>query len=163
MLRMNADGTAPTDNPFDVLDGTWGPYIWAIGLRNPFNFAVQPGGLIFVNDVGENAWEEINQLAEGANYGWPITEGPTSIVGQTTPLYSYANEGGAACSITGGAFYNPSVVQFPVDYVGTYFYADYCGDQRPENHRIAWNNCALKLRMCWKDAGISQAATGSSS
>src|SRR5262249_26496197 len=81
LLRINADGSIPAGNPF--ADAARGKYraIWARGLRNPFCFAVQAGtGRIFVNDVGENTWEEINEAVAGGNYGWPLGEGPTTDV-----------------------------------------------------------------------------------
>ena len=53
--------------------------IWALGLRNPFTFAFQPGsGRMFINDVGQNTTEEINDGIAGSNYGWPESEGPTT-------------------------------------------------------------------------------------
>src|ERR671921_633170 len=71
MLRINKDGTIPTGNPFYASATGNNRAIWALGLRNPFKFAVQPGtGTIFINDVGHNDFEEINQGAAGANYGW---------------------------------------------------------------------------------------------
>ena len=79
MLRLNADGTIPSDNPF--FNSTTGKNraIWALGLRNPFTFAFNPFGTeLFINDVGETTWEEINDGVAGANYGWPTTEGPTT-------------------------------------------------------------------------------------
>jgi glucose/arabinose dehydrogenase len=76
MLRINKDGTVPTDDPFYSKASGDNRAIWARGLRNPFKFAVQPTtGTIFTNDVGENTWEEINRGAPGANYGWPVHEG----------------------------------------------------------------------------------------
>jgi glucose/arabinose dehydrogenase len=64
MLRINKDGTIPTDNPFYATASGKNRAIWALGLRNPFKFAVQPTtGTIFINDVGEDAWEEINRGA----------------------------------------------------------------------------------------------------
>src|SRR5437867_3801615 len=104
MLRINADGTIPTDNPF--FNSTTGNNraIWALGLRNPFTFAFQPvTGRMFINDVGQNVWEEIDDGIAGANYGWPTTEGPTTDPRFKTPLYAYQHTGGA-CAITGGAF-----------------------------------------------------------
>ena len=62
VLRINADGSIPSDNPF--LSQTTGinQAIWARGLRNPFNFAVdRTNGRIHVNDVGQDTWEEVNQ------------------------------------------------------------------------------------------------------
>ncbi len=77
VLRLNADGTIPSDNPFFGTATGVNRAIWALGLRNPFTFAVQPGsGRIFINDVGEAAWEEINDGVAGANFGWPNCEGP---------------------------------------------------------------------------------------
>ena len=72
MLRLNPDGTIPTDNPFYTSRRGKLRAIWARGLRNPFTFAVQPGsGRIFINDVGQSDFEEINEGRRGANYGWP--------------------------------------------------------------------------------------------
>jgi glucose/arabinose dehydrogenase len=124
MLRINADGSIPTDNPY--------PFgIWAYGLRNPFTFAFQRGtGRMFINDVGSNgapAWEEINDGIRGANYGWPDSEGPSTNPLHTSPVFAYqhgATQG--TCAITGGAFYNPTTVQFPSGYVGSYFFSDLC-------------------------------------
>jgi glucose/arabinose dehydrogenase len=129
MLRINADGSIPTDNPFYTMASGKNRAIWAMGLRNPFTFAFQRGtGRMFINDVGQNAWEEINDGLRGANYGWPTTEGPTSDPDFTSPLFAYDHAIGASggCAITGGAFYNPTTVQFPSSYVGKYFFADYC-------------------------------------
>ena len=76
MLRINRDGTIPADNPFFGTATGQNRAIWALGLRNPFTFAFQPGtGRMFINDVGQNAWEEINDGIAGSNYGWPTTEG----------------------------------------------------------------------------------------
>jgi glucose/arabinose dehydrogenase len=78
LLRINADGTIPADNPF--LGQTTGvnQAIWARGLRNPYTFAIDPtNGRIHVNDVGQDAWEEVNHAIAGANFGWPATEGNT--------------------------------------------------------------------------------------
>ena len=79
MLRLNPDGTIPTDNPFFSTATGKNRAIWALGLRNPFTFAFNPAGSrMFINDVGQNTWEEINDGIAGANYGWPTTEGPTT-------------------------------------------------------------------------------------
>ncbi|HEY7313882.1 MAG TPA: PQQ-dependent sugar dehydrogenase [Gemmataceae bacterium] len=121
ILRLNADGSIPEDNPF--YRRTTGKYraIWALGLRNPFTFAFQPGtGRMFINDVG-GANEEINVGAAGANYGWPTVEhGPTKDARFRGPIHWYKES-----SIAGGAFYNPPRRQFPAKYVGKYFFADF--------------------------------------
>lgn len=130
VLRINADGSIPTDNPFFNTASGNNRAIWALGLRNPFTFAFQPGsGRLFINDVGESTWEEINDGIAGSNYGWPITEGPTNNPSFRSPLFAYGHGSTSTtgCAIAGGAFYNPTTVQFPATYVGKYFFADLCG------------------------------------
>ena len=128
--------TMPPNNPFNFTGKNRA--IWAYGLRNPFTFAVQPGtGRIFVNDIGEAGYEEINEATVGGlNFGWPNSEGPANIGAATAPIGGYVN-GYAAngnqynvgkCAIIGSAFYNPTSgnQQFPADYLGDYFYGDHC-------------------------------------
>jgi uncharacterized repeat protein (TIGR03806 family) len=124
LLRIRADGSIPEDNPFyRVASGKYRA-IWAYGLRNPFGFAVEPDtGRIFVNDVGSSRWEEINEGIAGANYGWPDSEGPTTNPLHRGPLHAYGES--PTQSIAGGAFYEPSTMQFPPEYAGKYFFADY--------------------------------------
>jgi glucose/arabinose dehydrogenase len=130
MLRINKDGTIPTDNPFYTTASGNNRAIWALGLRNPFKFAFQPGtDTIFINDPGEDSWEEINEGAAGANYGWPVHEGVAKDPPYVDPIFRYGPEPsptGCAMAITGGAFYNPTPLQFPSEYEGDYFFADYC-------------------------------------
>ena len=131
VLRLNADGSIPTDNPFFGTASGANRSIWSMGLRNPFTFSFQPGsGRMFINDVGENTWEEINDGIAGSNYGWPITEGTTTDPRFRSPLFAYQHGTGATtgCAITGGAFYNPSTAQFPSSFVGKYFFADFCSN-----------------------------------
>ncbi len=133
LLRLNPNGTIPADNPttFTTTNGVGttagvNRAIWGVGLRNPFTFAVQPGtGDLFINDVGAGTWGEINEGIPGANYGWPASEGPTTDARFTTPLFAYTQ--GVECAITGGAFYNPWTMQFPLNFVGRYLFADLCG------------------------------------
>jgi glucose/arabinose dehydrogenase len=126
MLRINPDGTIPGDNPFFNTAAGRNRAIWALGLRNPFTFAFHPNGsTMFINDVGQGTWEEINDGVPGANYGWPGTEGTTTDPRFDSPRYSYGHSGGA-CAITGGAFYSPQTAQYPSSYLGDYFFADYC-------------------------------------
>ena len=129
ILRINKDGSIPADNPFAADALGVNRAIWALGLRNPFTFAFQPGtGRMHINDVGQQTWEEINAGAPGANYGWPATEGPTNDPRFTGPIHAYGHGTGprTGCAITGGTFYNPATRQFPTDYVGKYFYSDFC-------------------------------------
>jgi glucose/arabinose dehydrogenase len=128
ILRYNDDLTIPTDNPF--FGTASGPYraIWALGLRNPFTFGFRPGtGRMFINDVGQATWEEINEGIAGANYGWPTTEGRTTDARFRSPLYAYGHSGTLVTgfAIVGAAFYNPSTPTFPSSYSGTYFFGDY--------------------------------------
>jgi glucose/arabinose dehydrogenase len=126
MLRINRDGTIPATNPF--VDRTTGRNraIWAVGLSNPFTTAVQRStGRLFINDVGEATYEEIDQGKPGANYGWPTAEGLSSNPAFTNPVYTYTHVD-SACAITGGAFYEPESPTFPSAYRNQYFFADYC-------------------------------------
>ena len=126
VLRINGDGTIPTDNPFFGSTTGINRSIWVLGLRNPYTFAVQPStGRTLINDVGQSSFEEINDGAAGANYGWPTTEGNTSDPRFVSPFYTYDHSQG--CAITGGDFYNPATAGFPASFVGDYFFADYCG------------------------------------
>jgi glucose/arabinose dehydrogenase len=107
ILRIHPDGSIPADNPF--YGSATGKYraIWALGLRNPFTFAVQPGtGRIFANDVGGGSWEEIDEIVRGGNYGWPATEGATTNPSYRSPFHAYDHSSG--CSINGGVFYTPA-------------------------------------------------------
>ena len=128
MLRIEADGTIPADNPFVAQTTGINRAIWALGLRNPFTFGFQPGtGRLFINDVGQNAWEEINEGVAGANYGWPATEGYTTNAAYRSPLYAYSHSSTIVqgFSIVGAAWYHPSTPSFGASYVGDYFFGDY--------------------------------------
>lgn len=146
LLRYNSDGTIPADNPTTIA-GLGTPTgnnraIWAAGLRNPYTFTFHPTtGLMHINDVGQNTWEEINIGTVGANYGWSTTEGRFNQVtfpNFTNPIVSYHHTNGAnnyppgnsytGAAITGGAFYVSQVNPFPQDYLGDYFFADYVSD-----------------------------------
>jgi aldose sugar dehydrogenase len=78
ILRYNADGTVPDDNPF----GTGNP-VWAIGLRNPFGLAFSPGGTLLVTDNGPSGdagtpgsgYDEVDLVVRGGNYQWPTCYG----------------------------------------------------------------------------------------
>ena len=138
LIRLNSDGTIPSDNPFFNTASGKNRAIWTLGLRNPFTFAFNPIGTeLFINDVGETTWEEINEGVAGANYGWPATEGTTTNPSFKSPQYAYGHSNG--CAITGGAFYSPSATQFPSEYVTDYFFADYCGGWIRRLDRTAGN------------------------
>ncbi|MES1244377.1 MAG: PQQ-dependent sugar dehydrogenase [Acidobacteriota bacterium] len=129
ILRIAKDGTIPADNPFYDQTSGVARAIWAMGLRNPFSFSFQPGtGRMFINDVGNKTWEEIDDGIAGANYGWPVAEGPTSDPRFQAPLYAYRHgpTPETGCAISGGAFYDPEEPQLPSSFVGTYLFADFC-------------------------------------
>lgn len=130
IIRINKDGTIPTDNPFYNTPGAR-KEIWCYGLRNPWRFSFQPGtDALFIADVGQNTYEEVDIGLPGSNYGWPTMEGfhcqppatMCTMTGFTLPIFEYNHNGGGA-SITGGDFYEGST--FPTEYVGSYFYGDY--------------------------------------
>jgi glucose/arabinose dehydrogenase len=137
MLRFNDDGTIPTDNPFHATQAGQARAVWAYGLRNPFTFAVQPGtGRMHINDVGQGTWEEINLGVQGANYGWPASEGPDNVTaGVTGPLFAYKHSAASPAgsgpggfftgfAITGGTFY-PDAAPFPAAYRNSYYFAEF--------------------------------------
>jgi glucose/arabinose dehydrogenase len=145
ILRLNPDLSNPTDTPNPFFTGStsdWQGAIWALGLRNPFTFAVEPGtGKIFINDVGESIYEEINEGAAGANYGWagsvsPLWEGfepnpampPVPWANYHNPQMAYRHDSTSpgSTAIAGGAFY-PAGGPFGSAYEGLYFYADLGG------------------------------------
>jgi glucose/arabinose dehydrogenase len=145
--RETADGApyaVPEDNPFVGEDAPEGrPEIWAYGLRNPWKFSFdQETGDLWIADVGQSAWEEVNvqraDSAGGENYGWNHMEGfelyarrPAGAVepeDHTPPIFVYPN-GGGRCSITGGYVYRGEAIPW---LQGAYVYGDWC------EGRIRW-------------------------
>jgi len=124
ILRLNADGSIPPDNPF--FTQTAGKYraIWAYGVRNSFGLALQrETGRMFFTDVGASAFEEVNELVRGANYGWPQAEGFSTNTAFKNPLYAYPPAIGR--SIVGAAF---SPKDFPPESQGKFFLADWAAN-----------------------------------
>jgi glucose/arabinose dehydrogenase len=136
LLRIDVDSGdpygIPEGNPF--ADGSGAPEVWANGLRNPWRFSFDEG-LIYIGDVGQGAYEEIDVApadAAGLNYGWSITEGlhcfepPTGCdtSGQTLPVVEVAHSDAGTCSIAGGVVYRGEEIP---ELVGHYFFSDYCG------------------------------------
>jgi glucose/arabinose dehydrogenase len=133
LLRLDVDGAAPyrvpPDNPF-VGRGAARGEIWAYGLRNPWRFSFDRAtGRLWLADVGQNAWEEIDLIERGGNYGWNIMEGahcfnpPTdcNTTGLRLPVAEYDRSGG--CSVTGGYVYRGRRV---AGLAGRYVFGDYC-------------------------------------
>ena len=131
----------PPDNPFVGRGEGYHEEIWAYGLRNPWRFSFDRGaggegtgsqkGDLWAGDVGQNAWEEIDLILPGRNYGWNIMEGLhcyprfVSACDQTSlepPVVEYPLTGGN-CSVTGGYVYRGSRLPF---LYGAYIYGDFC-------------------------------------
>jgi glucose/arabinose dehydrogenase len=157
ILRITRDGSIPSTNPFQGTNSrrcnttgmttpdNWCQETFASGLRNPFRLAFDPnaaGTRFFINDVGQGAWEEIDEGIAGADYGWNIREGPcvnnsttncgTPPAGLTNPVFAYRHisdcsaSGVAGNSITGGAFVPNGV--WPSQYNGGYLFGEFvCG------------------------------------
>lgn len=131
MLRINTDGSAPSDNPFYNGDAHANrSKVYAYGFRNMFRFNFKPTGELFGGDVGWSTWEEINKIIPGGNYGWPCREGsfPTQGYNCTaqnaiSPFYVYEHDASGAGSVTAGAF--PSGSAYPAQYANTFFFGDY--------------------------------------
>lgn len=151
VLRITRTGGIPADNPFKgsgtarcnagpAAAGVTCQETFASGLRNPFRFAFDPNaaGTVFrINDVGQDAWEEIDQGVKGADYGWNVREGKCAQTGSDTdcggpkpasmtdPIHVYGHSTGCK-SITGGAFVPNGL--WPASFTGAYLFADYvCG------------------------------------
>jgi glucose/arabinose dehydrogenase len=134
MLRIDVDTSSaskpygiPADNPF--VNGGGAPEIWAYGLRNPWRFSFdRPTSRLFVADVGQNAWEEVDILQRGGNYGWHIMEGfhcyeppqGCNPNGLQLPIAEYGHDEGQ--SITGGYVYRGSAIP---GLTGAYVLGDY--------------------------------------
>jgi glucose/arabinose dehydrogenase len=134
LLRIDVDGPAPpygipADNPFVGQAGVRGE-IWAYGLRNPWRFSFDRcTEQLFLGDVGESRWEEIDLIVKGGNYGWNIMEGsqcfrPPSgctTAGLALPIAEYSH--GSGCSITGGHLYRGKKYS---GLIGHYIFGDFC-------------------------------------
>ncbi|HEX2990547.1 MAG TPA: PQQ-dependent sugar dehydrogenase [Anaerolineales bacterium] len=128
ILRLDVDSgepyAIPGDNPF-------GNEIWAYGLRNPWRLSFDTAtGDLYIGDVGQGEWEEIDFLAAGsaggANFGWDHREGAHDYegggpAGMIDPVAEYSHpEGG--CSVSGGYVYRGAMPEWN----GIYLYGDYC-------------------------------------
>jgi glucose/arabinose dehydrogenase len=135
MLRIDVDHgepyTNPADNPF--AGGGGRREIFALGLRNPWRFSFdRDTGQLYAGDVGQNAWEEIDIVRRGGNYGWRIMEGAhcyrpsrCETTGLELPIAEYANANGR-CSVTGGYVYRGHRI---AALRGIYLYSDYCSGE----------------------------------
>jgi len=120
----------PPDNPY-AGSGEVYQEIWASGLRNPWRISFDPlTGDLWIGDVGQGNWEEINRVPGGApggyNFGWNEMEGTHPFEGSqqpffTAPVAEYSH--GEGCSVTGGFVYRGAALP---EWQGIYFYGDYC-------------------------------------
>jgi glucose/arabinose dehydrogenase len=156
ILRINRDGLIPGSNPYAktssgarcgapsangrTIPGRVCKETFAMGLRNPFRMAFDPDASTTkfnINDVGQNAWEEINQGKKAADYAWNLCEGRhdnpdrtgsvrCGSAPYTPPIHEYSHNSGCS-SVTGGAFV-PNAGPWPDKYDSSYLFGDYvCG------------------------------------
>jgi glucose/arabinose dehydrogenase len=138
ILRIDlaaAPYAVPADNPFVATAGAR-PEIWSYGLRNPWRFSFDRlNGDLYVGDVGQSQWEEIDYApasaggGRGVNFGWRVMEGRHCFdagscdqTGLVLPVVEYGH-GGGECSVTGGYVYRGTAIPA---LQGHYFYADFC-------------------------------------
>jgi glucose/arabinose dehydrogenase len=162
VLRINPNGTIPTDNPFYDGAGPNKDEIWAYGLRNPYRMSIDSvTGRMFIGDVGGNdastAIEEINLGVAGANYGWPMGEGNSGVPGTTAPIYSYPHESRDS-AVTAGFVYRGS--QYPAEYYGSFFFADYARNTIRRLTFDAQGNVADVLDFLPADGSLDQPLPG---
>ncbi len=134
LLRIDPDGTAPgkaygipKDNPY--AEGGGAPEIYALGLRNPWRFSFdRQGGALWLADVGQNSWEEIDVVTKGDNLGWRVREGRHCFIpkdckpaGLVEPVSEYNHERGDI-SVTGGYVYRGTAIPA---LAGHYVFGDY--------------------------------------
>lgn len=133
-LRINKDGSAAPDNPLFATGTDRGKRFWAWGLRNPYTFSIHPiTGRIFINDVGQSSWEEVDDATTGGkNFGWPATEGNINPPNPnyTGPVFTYPRVGNPpnGCAITGGTFFFAQNSNYPSEYYGKYYIVDFCSN-----------------------------------
>ncbi len=160
-VDVNTESTylVPKDNPFIGKEG-YKPEIWAYGFRNPWRFSFdKTTGQLFVGDVGQDKWEEVDIVKKGANYGWRIAEGThcynpataCDLKGITMPISEYPHTEGL--SVTGGYVYNGK--QLPglknkyvfADWTGPVFYLQKVGTK--------WSKGKITLQNFPKTARIT--------
>ncbi len=136
LLRIDVDQeppyAVPADNPF--VRGGGHPEVFALGLRNPWRFSFdRETGALWLADVGQEKWEEVNVVTKGANYGWRLMEGTHCYNpeqgcrrdGLILPIVEYGHEQDR-CSITGGYVYRGRAVPA---LKGIYLFGDYCSGE----------------------------------
>lgn len=161
ILRIDVSGIwpdhdyrVPPDNPFAGSSDARGE-VWAYGLRNPWRFSFdRRNGDLWTGDVGQNAFEEVDLVLRGGNYGWNTLEGnhcfsPRSgcdASGTILPVIEYGSNKG--CSVIGGYVYRGSEIP---DLAGTYLYGDFCSG---EVHGFRYENNAVVDHSLLVDSGF---------
>jgi glucose/arabinose dehydrogenase len=155
ILRLDVNEGEPYSIPADNSYANSGgrPEIWASGLRNPWRFSFDRStGDLYIGDVGQNQWEEIDYLAAGspggANFGWNYLEGthpfgnpPPENSVLIPPVVEYGHDLG--CSVTGGVVYRGNTLPA---WQGVYLYGDYCTGRvwgLIQNEGGEWENSLL--------------------
>jgi hypothetical protein len=143
ILRIDVDGSGPNGyaipagNPWIAGGGV--PEMWAWGLRNPWRMHFDRDGNLFVGDVGQESYEELDVIPAGAaglNFGWPVFEGPMCFTADvdgslgcndpspyTVALVDLDRRNNEQCSVVAGPTYAGTCM---TDMVGQVFYGDYC-------------------------------------
>lgn len=166
LLRINPDGSAPGDNPFDDGAQSIRSKIYAYGLRNPFRFGLDATGEPYIGDVGSNLFEEIDR-GRGANFGWPCWEGAgpnwrrvealgaencrkldSNVIVTTKPIFTYGRETGSC--IIGGDFNKGT--PFPEDMRGDFFFGDLGADKLMRLRLDSAGRAIAATEFAW-DAG----------
>jgi glucose/arabinose dehydrogenase len=166
MLRIDVDHTTsalpyaiPPDNPFATGGGL--PEIWAYGLRNPFRFSFDtPTGKLFVGDVGQNLYEEVDILEKGGNYGWNVMEGlhcynPATgcdMTGLMLPIVEYNHSEGIA--IIGGYVYHGNAMP---GLAGSYIFGDFGAGKI---WRLTQDNSGTWQRVLLLSSGLNISSFG---
>jgi glucose/arabinose dehydrogenase len=166
---VDFDYTIPADNPF-VDDNNFAPEIYAWGFRNPWRFSFDPdNGDLYVADVGQGDWEEVDIVVAGGDYGWSSMEGfhcfnggcdevmtPNAVNadGMTMPITEYSHAQANRCSITGGGVYRSCEVPA---WDGLYLYGDVCSQ---ELLAAAWDGTATQEFDAVLDVGESILGNG---
>ena len=133
VLRLNVSGqntySIPTDNPFVNVPGA--DEIFAYGFRNPWRFSFDRAtAALWLGDVGQGSFEEVNLVVRGGNYGWDCYEGFAGFEsngcpggGFQFPRAVYGTHDGGSCAVTGGYVYRGTALP---ELTGRYVFADYC-------------------------------------
>ena len=175
ILRIDVDGESgelayaiPADNPF--VDGEEGAEeeavreeVYALGLRNPWRISFDlPSGRLWAGDVGQNAFEEVDLIVSGGNYGWNVMEGNACFSPSTgcdstryeAPVWVYGRDEGV--SVTGGYVYRGGRVP---ELFGAYVYADW-GSGRIWALRLDSDDVASNTELLHTDLNISSFGVG---